>query len=66
MNTSSAIAAILACGDLTVLDGMHRLSAAKAVRLRQPTPEERKPPLAGRNDPCPCKSGKKYKRCCRG
>jgi uncharacterized protein len=21
-------------------------------------------PDAGRNDPCPCKSGKKYKRCC--
>ncbi len=20
----------------------------------------------GRNDPCPCESGKKYKRCCRG
>lgn len=23
-------------------------------------------PLAGRNDPCPCGSGKKYKRCCLG
>ena len=22
-------------------------------------------PTAGRNDPCPCGSGKKYKRCCR-
>lgn len=21
-------------------------------------------PQAGRNDPCPCNSGKKYKRCC--
>jgi hypothetical protein len=21
---------------------------------------------AGRNDPCPCGSGKKYKRCCEG
>jgi hypothetical protein len=21
-------------------------------------------PIAGRNDPCPCGSGKKYKRCC--
>jgi uncharacterized protein YecA (UPF0149 family) len=21
---------------------------------------------AGRNDPCPCGSGKKYKRCCLG
>ena len=23
-------------------------------------------PQAGRNDPCPCGSGKKYKRCCLG
>ena len=23
-------------------------------------------PQAGRNDPCPCGSGKKYKRCCAG
>ena len=22
-----------------------------------------KPPMAGRNDPCPCGSGKKYKKC---
>ncbi len=24
----------------------------------------RKPPKVGRNDPCPCGSGKKYKKCC--
>ncbi len=24
----------------------------------------RKGPKTGRNDPCPCKSGKKYKHCC--
>ena len=23
-----------------------------------------KPPKVGRNDPCPCGSGKKYKKCC--
>jgi uncharacterized protein YecA (UPF0149 family) len=23
-------------------------------------------PQAGRNDPCPCGSGRKYKRCCIG
>ncbi len=23
-------------------------------------------PKAGRNDPCPCGSGKKYKKCCEG
>jgi uncharacterized protein YecA (UPF0149 family) len=24
------------------------------------------PPKVGRNDPCPCGSGKKYKKCCGG
>ena len=27
---------------------------------------ERSTPKVGRNDPCPCGSGKKYKRCCLG
>lgn len=31
--------------------------------LRRPTPVRSTPP-AGRNEPCPCGSGKKYKRCC--
>ncbi len=29
-----------------------------------PPPREKKYPGTGRNAPCPCKSGKKYKRCC--
>jgi len=28
------------------------------------SPVKRKTPKVGRNDPCPCGSGKKYKRCC--
>jgi len=28
---------------------------------RQPVTKEKQ---AGRNDPCPCGSGKKYKKCC--
>ncbi|MBR6401460.1 MAG: preprotein translocase subunit SecA [Firmicutes bacterium] len=28
------------------------------------TPKKRKEPKVGRNDPCPCGSGKKYKNCC--
>ena len=28
------------------------------------TPVTREEPKVGRNDPCPCGSGKKYKRCC--
>lgn len=27
-------------------------------------PIEREEPRVGRNDPCPCGSGKKYKKCC--
>ena len=28
-------------------------------------PEQRRPvPRVGRNDPCPCGSGRKYKKCC--
>ncbi len=29
-----------------------------------PTPVVRREPKIGRNDPCPCGSGKKYKKCC--
>jgi hypothetical protein len=29
-------------------------------------PKTRKEPKVGRNDPCPCGSGKKYKKCCQG
>lgn len=30
----------------------------------QPSSREKKYPGTGRNAPCPCNSGKKYKRCC--
>jgi uncharacterized protein YecA (UPF0149 family) len=29
-----------------------------------PAPIESEEPKVGRNDPCPCGSGKKYKKCC--
>lgn len=32
--------------------------------LRQAAPVRRDTPKVGRNDPCPCGSGKKYKKCC--
>ncbi|MHB1826836.1 MAG: YecA/YgfB family protein [Steroidobacteraceae bacterium] len=42
-----------------------RLAYAQAADRRAPTePYERAGPKVGRNDPCPCGSGKKYKRCC--
>lgn len=30
----------------------------------KPQPFKREEPKVGRNDPCPCGSGKKYKKCC--
>ena len=42
-----------------------RLAFAQAAAGRAPPePYERAAPKVGRNDPCPCGSGKKYKRCC--
>lgn len=32
--------------------------------VRGPEPVRRSSPKVGRNDPCPCGSGKKYKKCC--
>ena len=36
------------------------------LKQRQPnsTQTQRRSPKTGRNDPCPCGSGKKYKQCC--
>lgn len=33
-------------------------------RLLNPHTMEKKEPTVGRNDPCPCGSGLKYKKCC--
>ena len=38
--------------------------AAYAQAAQRSRPVERAGPKIGRNDPCPCGSGKKYKRCC--
>ncbi len=37
-------------------------SKIKEAILRMPAVVHK--PLAGRNDPCPCGSAKKYKKCC--
>jgi len=36
-----------------------------SIRDSKEKPFQREEPKVGRNDPCPCGSGKKYKRCCR-
>ncbi|HMB28862.1 MAG TPA: DUF1186 domain-containing protein [Blastocatellia bacterium] len=43
--------------------GPRRLSALNGNNLA-PTQPYRAPETVGRNDPCPCGSGKKYKKCC--
>jgi preprotein translocase subunit SecA len=37
--------------------------AAAGAAEKKPMPQERALPKVGRNDPCPCGSGKKYKHC---
>ncbi len=41
-----------------------RPDASKDDRTQRPAPVYRETPKVGRNDPCPCGSGKKYKKCC--
>ena len=38
--------------------------ATNAPEAAKARPIEREAPKVGRNDPCPCGSGKKYKKCC--
>ncbi|MDR0570714.1 MAG: SEC-C domain-containing protein [Clostridiales Family XIII bacterium] len=45
----------------TVLDDETRQSIIKKYRTSKTLVKEK---LPGRNDPCPCGSGKKYKKCC--
>ena len=39
-------------------------AASPAVEAAVLPAAEAKPVKVGRNDPCPCGSGKKYKKCC--
>ena len=41
-----------------------QLDAAKAAGVVAPAQQRKKEKKVGRNAPCPCGSGKKYKKCC--
>jgi SEC-C motif-containing protein len=41
-----------------------RLHDGSEPTIRKPLPPRREPTRIGRNEPCPCGSGKKYKFCC--
>jgi len=42
------------------------LAAQERLLASRPRPRPTRPDRIGRNDPCPCGSGKKFKRCCMG
>jgi len=50
-------------------EGSKRASEAfkRMIEMKIPPTQNqlsRKPPKVGRNEPCPCGSGKKFKKCC--
>ena len=49
-----------------IAEGRHEEAAKWKPMETAPTNQQmsRKPPKVGRNDPCPCRSGKKFKKCC--
>jgi SEC-C motif domain protein len=48
--------------DFEKIDGKWYYKDGRTV----PSTVVRSAPKVGRNDPCPCGSGKKYKKCCGG
>jgi uncharacterized protein YecA (UPF0149 family) len=44
----------------------HRKDLRRLQGKEAPYPLVRPEPKTGRNDPCPCGSGMKYKKCCGG
>jgi SEC-C motif-containing protein len=53
-------------GQWLFVDGeAHQHKEGEGHHHNTPTaPVKRESPKIGRNDPCPCGSGKKYKKCC--
>jgi len=48
------------------LDEGNSTGMSDSYRITPPIPIVNNSPKTGRNDPCPCGSGKKYKKCCGG
>lgn len=57
---------IIACSFVSLLDEKRKEVLQKSMRNDQmeTTGKQHKSVKVGRNDPCPCGSGKKYKKCC--
>jgi hypothetical protein len=63
---------IITLGDMVITNFMgktvfsFRIPSVQSIDFNPNKKQQSLPsyPLVGRNDPCPCKSGKKYKKCC--
>ncbi|NLF08441.1 MAG: hypothetical protein GX594_10750 [Pirellulaceae bacterium] len=44
--------------------GPEMIASDSGSGYSEPQPIRREQALVGRNDPCPCGSGKKFKKCC--
>jgi uncharacterized protein len=51
---------------LAQLSALRTRESTEAKRAAPPSRRVPGPPKTGRNDPCPCGSGRKYKKCCMG
>ncbi len=56
--------AMFKLAELSILDLVPKAAASPSRILASGTTMRRAVARVGRNDPCPCGSGKKYKRCC--
>ena len=50
--------------DEMVLQALNSLDNGEKMKVEEHKPVVNDGPKVGRNDPCPCGSGKKYKNCC--
>ena len=46
------------------LEAINSVDGGKSINVKDNQPIRNEGPKIGRNDPCPCGSGKKYKNCC--
>ena len=46
------------------LQRLYALKEKGLININPTSPYYKKKNKIGRNDPCPCESGKKYKKCC--
>jgi len=53
-----------AAGVMNIYRYFRERPAKEELSLRDASPFQRFAPKVGRNEPCPCGSGKKYKLCC--